>query len=210
MKLTPQFPLQLVVYPGENLNLHIFEPRYRQLINECYENGTTFGIPAFINGKVQNIGTEVELVSIEKTFSGGEMDVKTRGVGIYRIRRFFNKAPDKLYAAGETEDVDFDVITDPVLQLKALEKLAELYDLLNVQKELPTDASEFFTYEWAHHLGCNLEQEHEILSIPSETDRLEYVYEHLNKLLPVVRETELLRKKAMMNGHFKNVLPPEF
>ncbi|MEO1628994.1 MAG: LON peptidase substrate-binding domain-containing protein, partial [Bacteroidota bacterium] len=45
----PLFPLKLVVYPGEQLNLHIFEPRYKQLIRECEQNKVTFGIPAFIN-----------------------------------------------------------------------------------------------------------------------------------------------------------------
>ena len=62
----PLFPLKLVVYPGEQLNLHIFEPRYKQLIREAEHNGTTFGIPAFIEENVMDIGTEIKLLSIEK------------------------------------------------------------------------------------------------------------------------------------------------
>ena len=46
------FPLNLIVYPGEDLNLHVFEPRYRELINECLEEETTLGIPAFIKNKL--------------------------------------------------------------------------------------------------------------------------------------------------------------
>ena len=58
----PLFPLKLVAFPGEELNLHIFEPRYKQLIRECEQNGTTFGIPTFLDNKVLDFGTEIELI----------------------------------------------------------------------------------------------------------------------------------------------------
>ena len=57
----PLFPLKLVAFPGEQLNLHIFEPRYKQLFRECEENQITFGIPAFIDNKIMDIGTELKL-----------------------------------------------------------------------------------------------------------------------------------------------------
>ena len=82
------FPLQIVVFPGEAVNLHIFEPRYRELIKDCQEDGITFGIPTFQNGKVLDFGTEVELLSIEKRYPGGEMDIKTRARGIFQILDF--------------------------------------------------------------------------------------------------------------------------
>ena len=55
------FPLQLVVFPGESLNLHIFEPRYRQLIEDAEQQGITFGVPTVIKGALQPIATEVSL-----------------------------------------------------------------------------------------------------------------------------------------------------
>ncbi|MEO0474160.1 MAG: LON peptidase substrate-binding domain-containing protein, partial [Bacteroidota bacterium] len=64
----PLFPLSLVVFPGENLRLHIFEPRYKQLIEECSAENTNFGIPTVLDRKVGNIATEVELVSVDKTY----------------------------------------------------------------------------------------------------------------------------------------------
>jgi Lon protease-like protein len=59
--LIPIFPLSIVVYPGEQLNLHIFEPRYRQLINECFATKKPFGIPAVINDKINEMGTLVQV-----------------------------------------------------------------------------------------------------------------------------------------------------
>ena len=81
--MLPQFPLKIVVFPGEQLNLHIFEPRYKQLINECEAEDRTFGIPAFIEKRVMEIGTEVRLEKIVKRHLNGEMDIRTRGVGLF-------------------------------------------------------------------------------------------------------------------------------
>ena len=64
----PIFPLDIVVYPGEDLNLHIFEPRYRQLIADSLENKKPFGIPVVINNEVKEYGTLVQLTEIVKTY----------------------------------------------------------------------------------------------------------------------------------------------
>jgi hypothetical protein len=63
----PIFPLALVVYPGEELNLHIFEPRYKQLIKECFEQKKNFGIPSVLNEKMADLGTLVEIGEIVTT-----------------------------------------------------------------------------------------------------------------------------------------------
>jgi ATP-dependent Lon protease len=55
-RLLPLFPLNLVVFPHEKLNLHIFEPRYRQLVRDCLEQNLTFGIPPFLDNYPQRAG----------------------------------------------------------------------------------------------------------------------------------------------------------
>ena len=84
-KFLPVFPLSLVAFPGERLNLHIFEPRYKQLIQDCQDEGKTFGIPAYIDDHLNEFGTEMELTSIEKVYEDGSMDIKTRGVQVFRV-----------------------------------------------------------------------------------------------------------------------------
>ncbi len=64
----PIFPLGIVVYPGEHLNLHIFEPRYKQLINDCYTAKKPFGIPPVINKQVSETGTLLEITEISKVY----------------------------------------------------------------------------------------------------------------------------------------------
>ena len=102
------FPLQIVVFPDEQLNLHIFEPRYKQLIRDCVTNGIHFGINAFMNQQLQPIGTEVKLVAIEKEYENGELDIRTRAVGAYRLEDYFPLMPGKLYAGGTIKRLSYD------------------------------------------------------------------------------------------------------
>lgn len=208
--LLPLFPLQLVVFPDEQLNLHIFEPRYKQLIQACEEEGITFGIPAYIDGKIMEIGTEVKLLKVEKRYPNGEMDVRTQGMGIFRIKTFYKNAPGKLYAAAEIERIEVGSDKSDYLLAEAiLGILQELFDILNIQKELPNSVADFHIHDWAHHIGLSLEQEYELLKMEKETERQRLVKEHLESILPKVREVEAIRQKAMMNGHFKNITPPK-
>ncbi|MCB0571263.1 MAG: LON peptidase substrate-binding domain-containing protein [Phaeodactylibacter sp.] len=207
--LLPLFPLQLVVFPAEHLNLHIFEPRYRQLVKECEEEGITFGIPAYIGGKVMEVATEVRLMSVEKRYPNGELDIKTEGAGLFRIREFYRTAPGKLYSAAEVEPLHFDMEGDATAGARIRELVSELFELLHLHQKPGISLEGLSTYSIGHHVGLNLEQEYEMLCIPGERERQAWMEAHLQKLLPVAREMEKLRKKVQMNGHFKNIVPPK-
>lgn len=204
----PLFPLRLVAFPQEDLNLHIFEPRYKELINECDEKGITFGIPAFIDDKVSVFGTELELVSIEKKYKDGEMDVKTKGKGVFKIKEFFRNVEERLYSGGEVERLELDLKGDFIKYEQILQLISELYDVLNIHKPLPELNGEFNTYKLAHLVGFSIEQEYEMLTILEERRRQSFMIQHLEQLIPSALEMEALRKKVQMNGHFKNLEPP--
>lgn len=208
--IMPLFPLQLVVYPGEPLNLHIFEERYKQLIGECEREGTTFGIPAYFNRAVQDTGTEVELVEVVKRYPNGEIDIKTRGLSIFRVDRFYKQAPGKLYAGGEVAPIPFSTEGDFLKSKKILELTQELFRLLKVGKEPPAGPETFVTYDIGHEVGFSLPQEYELLCMPEERARQDFMLQHLEQFLPRVREMERIREKIKMNGHFRNLKPPKF
>ncbi|WP_022823062.1 LON peptidase substrate-binding domain-containing protein [Hymenobacter norwichensis] len=210
MRQLALFPLNLVVFPGEKLNLHIFEPRYRQLVRDCISEGITFGIPPYLNEAVSTLGTEMQLVDVEKNYTSGEMDIRTRAVGLFRIEEFYRQAPGKLYAAGLVEDITDDARPDIVLQGRIASHLQQLYDVLGLRKlmqELPPD---YRIYDVAHHLGLSTEQEYQLLEAGTEMERQEIVLEHLDHILPVLMETERLKERVRLNGHFKNLTPPNF
>ena len=206
----PLFPLKMVVFPGESLNLHIFEPRYKQLIRECEQNGVTFGIPAFIDKKVMDFGTEIQLEKIVKRHDDGKMDIKTKAIGVFKIKEFFSVAPNKLYAGADIERLTASNRGAREMYERILLSVSELFRILNINKEIPKNPSSFTTFDIAHHVGFSIEQEYQLLCISSERERQNYMLRHLQKLIPVVKDMERLRKKAQMNGHFKNVLPPKF
>jgi len=205
--LLPQFPLQIVVYPNENLNLHIFEPRYRQLIAESEEKGITFGIPTFLNQRVMPYGTEVQLLSVEKRHEGGEMDIKTKGIGVYHMEQFINPVPGKLYAGATIQRIETDQEFDWGLNEKILGFLMELFDLLDIDKSLPEGPSGFVSFDVAHHAGLSIEQEYELLILPTEKERQALLLDHLEQFLPMVKEMRNLQQRALLNGHFKDLKP---
>jgi hypothetical protein len=204
----PFFPLNLVAYPTENLNLHIFEPRYRQLINECWEEQKTFGIPAFINNKLPGYGTEMQIVSLSKRYEDGRMDIKTKGLKVFRMLNFQNPVPNKLYAGGKiayVEDTDAPegVISELLLQLDRLHHILQTKVDFNAQLQP-------FSYQVGHKVGLSQEEEYHLLTIDSETERQRYILRHLNKVIPVMSEMERTKERIKLNGHFKNLDPLNF
>lgn len=202
------FPLNLIVYPGEDLNLHIFEPRYRQLINECIEEEKTFGIPAFINNKLPGYGTEMHVTTLHKRYDDGRMDIKSKGLTIFRLVNFENPVPGKLYAGGEVELVvpgdTFSAHADALTQ-----RLERLYELLQIETDYDP-SFENFSYRVAHKVGLSVEQEYELLTLESEAERQLFLIQHLNNVLPVVADMERTKQRIRMNGHFKNLDPLNF
>ena len=210
MRTIPLFPLNLVVFPGEKLNLHIFEPRYRQLVRDCLEQNLTFGIPPFIDNALGEIGTEVRLVAVEKAYNSGELDIRTKAVGVFRINKFYRQAPGKLYAGGLVENVVQDTEADPVLRTVITKQVRQLYEALGLRKLLLELAPDYSIFDVAHHIGFSTEQEYQLLATTSEQERQELVRDHLDTILPVVLETERLKERVRLNGHFKNLTPPNF
>ena len=201
----PIFPLSIVVYPGEDLNLHIFEPKYKQLIKECFDQKKPFGMPVVINNKVNELGTLVDIVEISKLYDTGEMDIKTRGQKIFRVLEIIDEVPDKLYSGAIVSYPANTGHGKKLLMSKVIVAIKELHKLLKVKKPFHKDEEQLSSYDVAHHAGLTLDEEYEFLSLTSELQRQEYLKRHLARVLPVVAEMELLKEKIKLNGHFKNI-----
>ncbi|HET7898268.1 MAG TPA: LON peptidase substrate-binding domain-containing protein [Flavisolibacter sp.] len=201
----PIFPLSIVVYPGESLNLHIFEPRYRQLITECHSGNKPFGIPTVIDKRVQDYGTVVRIKEITTVHDNGEMDIKTEGEKVFRVLEVIKEIPDKLYSGAIVNyPVNHETGSAEVMQ-RLLNSIKELYKLLKVDKDFKKSDEQLNSYDLAHHVGFSLQEEYEFLNLMHERQRQEYLKRHLQKVIPLVAEMENLKKKVKLNGHFKNL-----
>ncbi|MFT2007858.1 LON peptidase substrate-binding domain-containing protein [Pontibacter sp. 13R65] len=209
IKYLPLFPLGIVVFPGEKLNLHIFEPRYKQLILESVANKTTFGIPSYLQNGIGEYGTELKVLRIEKKYDNGEMDIKTQALRVFRVIRLDKQAPGRLYPGGEVEMQETDLEGDVLFRVEIEKLLRQLYEALHINSLLLSLPQNFKSFDIAHHLGLSLEQEYLLLQCQSESTRQEMILQHLQAIVPVVHETERLKERVKMNGHFKNLTPPE-
>ncbi|MGB3548067.1 MAG: LON peptidase substrate-binding domain-containing protein [Saprospiraceae bacterium] len=202
------FPLSLVVFPDERLNLHVFEPRYRDLLADVQNEGITFGVPTFLNGNIMPIGTEVRLTKVEQTFPTGESDIRTRGVRRFRLHEFFPRLDEKAYGGGSVTFLETDLAEDLDLNRQIVAQVRELYRLLEVDKDIQDAAAGFSIFDIAHHIGLSLADEYRLLSTESAQDRQLFILDHLKSLEPRIQQKSRLRDRALMNGHFKNVIPP--
>jgi hypothetical protein len=201
----PIFPLAIAVFPGEKLNLHIFEPRYIQLILSCAETKKPFGIPIVVNGKISDIGTLVEIIEITTNYENGEMDIKTKGLTVFHVLEIIQEIPEKLYSGAIVSYPRNEVRPRPEMMKKIIVDVALLHKLLAVKKEITADGRELLSYDFAHHIGMSIEEEFEFLQLLQEDQRLEFMRRHLRKVIPVLKDMEILKQKIQLNGHFRNL-----
>jgi Lon protease-like protein len=204
-ELTPIFPLETIVYPGEGLNLHIFEPRYKELMNDCAETKQPFGIPAVVNRQIGKLGTLVELEEISNVQPNGEMDIRTKAIKIFRVTRLVKLFPGKLYSGAVVEFPANELQPEKKLMREVLAGVKQLHALLEVKKKFPKAVERLVSYDVAHHAGLSLAQEYELLGLFDESARLEFLRRHLERVLPVVSQMESLKEKIQLNGHFRNL-----
>jgi Lon protease-like protein len=206
----PIFPLGIAVFPYEKLNLHIFEPRYKQLINDTIQSKKPFGIPVVLNGKISEIGTLVEVVEISKTYENGEMDIKTRGISIFNILEIIREIPEKLYSGAIVSYPTNNMNAMPSLIEKIKDEITLLHKILTVNKTIQAENRELLSYDFAHHIGMTIEDEYNFMQLMREDQRLEWIRRHLKKVIPILTQMEELKSKIRLNGHFRNLEGFEF
>lgn len=202
------FPLNLVAFPGEKLNLHIFEPRYKQLVNDCLESQSTFGIPSYVLNKIE-YGSEVRIEEVTKRYDDGRMDIKTEVIGIFRVVEYHNEWKDKLYAGGEVEMLNFDTNRDEGLHIEIVDLLHELFSWLKTEEEINMSYDSSM-YKIIHKVGLKLDEEYALLLMQTDVERQKYLLDHLKNLVPALERAEEAREKIQMNGHFKHFDPLTF
>jgi Lon protease-like protein len=207
MKL-PLFPLQTVFFPGETVPLHIFEDRYKQLINDCHKESLTFGIPVYIDEQIA-FGTEVQLVEVVTTYESGAMDIVCVARQVFKVDSFEATMDDKLYPGGEVQLLDN--INDGELRAKAyvLDRIKDLYDLMGVEFS-PISPKKFNSYQLAHKMGLSYQQEYQLLQLAKESERLSFIRAHLDVTIQVLQEVNRTKDIIDMNGHFRNFDPLDF
>lgn len=209
MKEIPLFPLNIVAFPGEAVNLHIFEPRYKALVNDCLDQNLTFGIPSFVLSKIE-LGTEVKIVEVTKKYEDGRMDIKTEALDVFKVKDFWNPWGEHEYAGGM---VDFLIKDegegDASLLYQFKEMSSRLFEWLG-EVHVPDVSVISSVYDIGHKIGLKPEEEYHLLSIRNEDERLRYAIRHLENLVPALERAQSAQERIKQNGHFKHLDPLKF
>lgn len=202
MEFLPLFPLNLIAFEKEELRLHIFEPRYKQLIAECIAEDTCFGIAAVVNNQMTSYGTEMRVEKVVKTYEGGEMDIVCRALRRFEIEEFNEVQPGRLYPSGMVVYLDFYDDEDKEYKLRLIDLLEELYKITAAPRaKLPENLDDIT--QWIHKCGLSPVQELECAALLQQSERQLYLINHLKSMLSTLSQVERMQELIKANGHFK-------
>lgn len=208
--MLPLFPLSLVAFPTEPVNLHIFEPRYRELTRWCVAEDEPFGIVPYVDGNLRSWGTEMRILSIEKEYENGEMDIRTVGTRIFQLVDFHNPMPGHLFAGGNVRYATGYQVFDgeaPNTEI-VLSLWRQFLQWANLEMPLKSNQEMPLSFQLGHKVGLPLEEEYLLLQIGTENHRLAYLANHLQLLVDTLEKTAKARHMISLNGHFKSINPP--
>jgi Lon protease-like protein len=202
MQRIPLFPLGLVLLPGMPLPLHIFEERYKQMIAECLEESTPFGIVWFDGQSIRSVGCTARVNHVLHRYADGRLDILTLG-----DRRFFTEAliEEKPYIEADVrffEDVEETQDSAAVEATRAL--LAKLRDagyLAETIEALEAESAQGLSFAIPAVEGFTYAERQRFLEMTSRSERLQKRVEALTRILERVQVTEQIQKIIGGNGH---------
>jgi ATP-dependent Lon protease len=204
----PLFPLGLVLYPDETLPLHIFEERYKDLTQYCLEHDVPFGILlSRDDGGLAEVGTTARIQRVVNEYADGRMDIVVEGEERFRLEDFHDR---KSYYTGDVTLLgEEEGAANLKLKERAITQHMKLLELAGrtVRPELYRDV-ERLSFVLAQNAGLDNDQKQTVLEISTEEERIRFLIDHFESLIPRVEQKEDIRRRIRSNGHFKD-FPPE-
>jgi ATP-dependent Lon protease len=200
----PLFPLNVVLFPGAPLPLHIFEPRYRQMVKDCLEEKTEFGMLLSLPNGVAHVGCTAEIVEVAKRYGDGRMDILTVGRAPFRVVELFTENP---LLEGHVDYLeDRETRSNERIQRELVELYEACHTLIydDYPKNLEGAAVEEFSYLVAATLPMDLLWKQQILELRCEADRQERLVAYLREWAPHLQKSDARRARAGGNGHGLN------
>ena len=200
----PLFPLNVVLLPGADLPLHIFEPRYREMVKRCLANNEEFGMLLALPNGVAHVGCTAEIVDVVKRYPDGRMDILTIGRAPFRVVELLTERP---LLEGR---VDYLEDRESRAEGRMRRELLELYEACYtlVYSDYPKDTGgadeDSFSYVVASMLPMDLLWKQHILELRTEADRVEQLVAYLRQWAPHLEKTGALRESAGGSGHGLN------
>ncbi len=199
--LIPLFPLDVVLLPNTPLPLHIFEPRYKEMIAECLAQNRIFGVVRALEQGLAEVGCTAEIVTIVKEYPDGRLDLVAEGRNRFEIVAVNQ---DRTFLQGEVLMIE-DEPGAPTQEdaARAAQLHSELLAIAGAKQDLSAADPAFLSFYLAGSLPLDLDFKQKLLSLRSEADRLSILITYLETLIPNLHRAARARQKAGGNGHVR-------
>jgi Lon protease-like protein len=197
----PIFPLDVVLFPGIPLPLHIFEERYRLMVHECMEQRREFGVVMMRDDGVAAVGCTAAILQVVKQYPDGRMDILTVGRTPFQMSDVFDEKPYLEATVEYLEDEHLE--TDLSSPRQLLDLYAQCYASIHGRAPQMDGAPPGvpITFLIASELPLDLEYKQEMLELRSETERQASLREKMEKWLPELEQLDVIKRRAGGNGH---------
>ncbi len=204
-EILPLFPLNVVLFPQSQLHLHIFEERYRALISECITYDTVFGMILIHEQDVRTIGCTAAVKEVVKRYDDGRMDIIVEGRRRFTLHNFI-EAPHPYFSGRVSwlEDIAEDV--DEGLRKHAVQLHNQFVSVVFtgiVQKVDVNDIRKSRSFHLVQKSGMELLQRQVFLAMNSENNRLRFLVQHLESVLPLLASKRSVEELAKNDGYLQ-------
>ena len=197
--LLPLFPLDAVLLPGTPIPLHVFEPRYKEMIGECLAEKTAFGIVRAKEDGIAEIGCTAEILEVTKRYDDGRMDIVCEGQRRFEV---MGLNEERAFLQAEVSYFDDEPGRAAADQGKeAVQLYLDLMRLLDSDAEAPEADMPQLSFQLAAPMPLDLDFKQALLGMRSEKERLAALVTYYQALLPRMRRAVKARQKAGGNGH---------
>ena len=197
--LLPLFPLELVLLPSAPMPLHIFEPRYKEMIGECLAQKTAFGIVRAKEESIAEIGCSAEILEVTKRYEDGRLDILCEGRRRFEV---MGLNQERAFLQAEIAYFDDDPESAPAQQIdEALGFYRDLMRLAGADDNAPEATTPQLSFQLASPMPLDLDFKQTLLSMRSERERIAAIVAYFAALLPRMRRAVRVQQKAGGNGH---------
>jgi Lon protease-like protein len=193
------FPLDLVLLPGEQRPLHVFEDRYKELIGECLEDGVEFGLVLADEDGLRPVGTRAAVVEVLQEFDDGRMDVVVEGRQRFRLVEL---TEGRSFTTAEVDDVDDEFDEDPSGDevARAVEAFRHVVEAAQVEVDEVDPTAGGLSFQIGARIDLGNEIKQSLLELTSERERLTQLEPLLRRAAESVRVDREVRERASGNG----------
>jgi len=197
--LLPLFPLDVVLFPGTPLPLHIFEPRYKEMIGECLQQHRPFGVVRAVEQGLAEVGCTAEIITVVKEYPDGRLDLISEGRSRFEVVRVNE---ERSFLRAEILLIDDEPGTPPSEdRTRAIQLHSELLAIAGAKQDLSAADPSSLSFYLAGSLPLDLDFKQKLLGLRSEQQRLSQLISYFETILPNLQRAAHARQKAGGNGH---------